>query len=233
MDQIRLRTITLVVAAALIGLGVGLATGIFEGDDPSTQTTESTPVADEPPEPAGENDGDEAGGNGGPDVPRTENDPQGLEPGPSGPAPSSEDETKAAAAARAYVEAIDDRDGSGVCDAFEPADPGEFLDLPVRRDSCPASFEASFAYKGKDGQPVWKSSELTGDISAQIDGDSARVVATVFTKYADIRQPTIEDDIVYLSRAGDGWLVVKPSSTLYRAVGIADVPLAALEPPGP
>jgi hypothetical protein len=68
-------------------------------------------------------------------------------------------------------------------------------------------------------------------VSALVDGDSARVVATVFTKYADVREPTIEDDIIYLSRAADRWRVLKPSATLYRAVGIADVPLSALEPP--
>ena len=73
---------------------------------------------------------------------------------------------------------------------------------------------------------------MTEDVSAQIDGDTARVVATVFTEYADVREPTIEDDIIYLARSGDRWLVVKPSSTLYRAVGNADVPLEALQPPG-
>ncbi len=230
MSSSRLRTITLVVAAALIGLGVGLATGLVEDDDPS-ETTASTTVADEPTEPNGSTV-DEDGSGKGPDPPRTEDDPQGLEPGPSGPAPASEDEVAAAKAARDYVEAINARDGGEVCEAFEPSDPDELLELPAQRGSCGESFEASFAFKGKDGQPVWKSSELTGDVSAQIDGDSARVVATVFTKYADIREPTIEDDIIYLARSGQRWLVIKPSSTLYRAIGISDVPLEALQPPG-
>ncbi len=126
--------------------------------------------------------------------------------------------------------AIDRREAREVCDAFVTGGLG-VLDLPAERPTCPASMNASLGFESRGGLPVWASSEMTKDVSAQIDGDSARVVATVFTKYADVREPTIEDDIIYLSRVTDRWLVVKPSATLYRAVGIADVPLEALEPP--
>ena len=161
-----------------------------------------------------------------PSLPPTESDPEGLAPGPSGPAPSSDDELAAADAARDYVEAINDRDGREVCGAFAPGGIGT-LDLPAERGNCPASIEASLGYRDQKGQPVWDTSEMTEDVSAQIDGDFARVVATVFTEYADVREPTIEDDIIYLARSGDRWLVVQPSTTLYRAVGTADVPLEA------
>jgi hypothetical protein len=233
VDQFRLRTLTLIVAAALIGLGVGLAAGLFEEDGPDPGTTTPATVADEPAAtPYGGKGG--TGGSGEPspepDLPPAESDPQGLEPGPSGPAPSSSDEVAAADAARAYAEAIDDRDGSGLCGAFVRGGI-EALNLPEERRSCSASVEASLGFKGKDGQPVWDRSQMTQDVSAQVDGDSARVVATVFTEYADVREPTIEDDIIYLRRSGDRWLVVKPSATLYRAVGIADIPLKALQPP--
>jgi hypothetical protein len=230
VDQFRLRTATLVVATLLTGLGVGLATGIFENDDPDHATTQSEAAALEPAEPDGD-PGEESDGGAQPDLPPTENDPEGLEPGPSGPPPSSEDETAAADAARAYIEAIDDRDGRGVCGAFVPGGL-KTLELPVESGSCPASLEASLGYRGNRGLPVWNRSEMTQDISAQIDGDSARVVATVFTEYADVREPTIEDDIIYLARSGERWLVVKPSTTLYRAVGIADIPLEVLQPLG-
>jgi len=231
VDQFRIRTLTLVVAAALIGVGVGLATGLFEDDDPVPPTTAATTVGGEPSPPTGDGGGKGGGKATEPDLPPTETDPEGLEPGPSGPAPSSDDETAAAEAARAYVDAIDARDGRGVCGAFAPGGIGT-LKLPEERGSCPASLEASLGFEGKDGQPVWDHSEMTQDVSALIDGDSARVVATVFTEYADVREPTIEDDIIYLTRSGDEWLVVKPSATLYRAVGIADIPLSALQPPG-
>lgn len=230
MDPVRFRTATLVVAALLVGFGVSLALGIFENDGDEPQTTSETPAPEVDEEPA-ESGGTNGGKGSEPDLPRTEDDPEGLEPGPSGPAPSSDDETAAAGAARAYIEAIDDRDGRQICNAFSPGGLGSF-DLPAERGSCPASLEASLGFRSKDGRPVWAHAEMTQDVSAQIDGDDARVVATVFTQYADIREPTIEDDIVYLSRATDRWLVVKPSATLYRAVGIADVPLEALEAPG-
>ena len=229
MDQFRLRTATLIIATALIGLGVGLAVGIFENDEPSPETTAAEASGEEislAPSDEGR------GGNGGgdePELPPTEDDPQGLAPGPSGPAPSSADELAAADAARDYVRAINDRDGREVCGAFTPGGIGT-LDLPADRGNCPASIEASLGYR-KKGQPAWDTSEMTEDVSAQIDGDSARVVATVFTEYADVREPTIEDDIIYLARSGDRWLVVQPSTTLYRAVGTADVPLEALAPP--
>jgi hypothetical protein len=230
VDQFRLRTATLVVAATLIGVGVGLATGLLGGTDdeptePATVATESAPADPEASE--GQDPGDAAEE---PKLPRTEDDPEGLDPGPSGPAPSSSDEMAAADAARAYVEAIDKRNGRKVCGAF--ADGAlETIQLPVDGGSCPASVEASLGFSDTRGRPVWDHSEMTQDVSAQVDGDSARVVATVFTEYADIREPTIEDDIIYLGRSGNRWLVLKPSATLYRAIGTADVPLDALKPP--
>jgi hypothetical protein len=230
VDQFRLRTATLVIATALIGLGIGLAVGIFENDDPPPQTTAAEATGGEIDVEPDDGEGGAGGGRNKPDLPPPEEDPEGLEPGPSGPAPSSDDELTAAGAARGYVEAINDRDGRDVCGAFAPGGLGT-LDLPAERGNCPASIEASLGYRGKKGQPIWKTSEMTEDVSAQIDGDAARVVATVFTEYADVREPTIEDDIIYLARSGDRWLVVQPSTTLYRAVGTADVPLEALAPP--
>jgi hypothetical protein len=235
VDGFRIRTATLIVAALLIGIGAGLATGVFGSDeDPAPSSTAATGDVGEDGATRGRSDGEDGGDPPRePELPRTEEDPQGLEPGPSGPAPESADELAAARAARGYIEAIDDRAAKRLCAAFEPAadEPQERLEVPRRRGSCAASFKASFGHKGAGGQPVWSSSRMTPDVSAQIEGDEARVVATIFTEYADVREPTIEDDIIYLSRATDRWLVVKPSATLYRAVGIADIPLEALEPP--
>ena len=53
----------------------------------------------------------------------------------------------------------------------------------------------------------------------------------MFTIYADVREPTIEDDIIYLVRDGDRWRIAKPSLTLHRAIGNADPPPQALTPP--
>jgi hypothetical protein len=230
MDQFRLRTATLVVAATLIGLGVGLATGLLGGSNNETTapaTTATETAATGPDASEGQDPGDAADE---PELPRTEDDPEGLEPGPSGPAPSSSDEMAAAEAAREYVEAIDKRNGREVCGAFAEG-AIEAIRLPIESGSCAASVEASLGFSDARGRPVWDHSEMTQDVSAQVDGDSARVVATVFTKYADVREPTIEDDIIYLGRLDKRWLVLKPSATLYRAIGTADVPLDALKPP--
>lgn len=236
MDGFRVRTLTLIVAAALIATGVGLALGVFVNNEPepAAPATNATAGVNEPEAGKGNGGSLSEGPTDGPELPPTESDPEGLVPGPSGPAPSSTDELAATKAARSYVEAIDARRGRKLCGAFEPGsdEPQERLDLPETRQSCSASFEASFGYEGNDGQPAWARSEMTEDVSAQTDGDSARVVATVFTEYADVREPTVEDDIIYLSRATGRWLVIKPSATLYRAVGIADIPLAAIRPPG-
>lgn len=56
-------------------------------------------------------------------------------------------------------------------------------------------------------------------------------MATVVTTYADDREPSIEDDVVYLRREGGRWLIEQPSATLYRAIGTAEVPPQVLSPP--
>jgi hypothetical protein len=66
----------------------------------------------------------------------------------------------------------------------------------------------------------------------EVQGDEAKVVATTVTEFSDRDEPSIEDDVVYLVRSGDDWLIAKPSSTLYRSVGVADVPPSVLAPPG-
>ena len=231
VNPARFRTATLIVAALLVAFGVSLATGLIEDDDPASEEAPSTAAETTAPA-TGDDDVEDTDAveEEGAELPRIEDDPEGLEPGPSGPAPSSGDEVAAADAARSYVEAIDARNGRRVCSALAPG-ALRSLDLPAEGGSCPAALEASFGSGEQRGQPVWKSSEMTNDVAAEINGDSARVVATVFTEYADEREPTIEDDIVYLTRLGKRWLIVKPSATLYRAVGIAEIPLDALREP--
>ena len=59
------------------------------------------------------------------------------------------------------------------------------------------------------------------------------MVVTTRTRFADRGETSTEDDIVYLSRdePSDGWLIAKPSATLYRAVGIAEVPPSVFAAP--
>ena len=88
-------------------------------------------------------------------------------------------------------------------------------------------------YRDPRGLPVWKSSRAVEVRVAELSGDGrlAKVIATVATSYSDRDEESIEDDIIYLARVGDRWLVAKPSATLYRAVGVADVPPSVLSPP--
>ena len=158
---------------------------------------------------------------------------------PPGPSETATDdprvnarERQAANTVRAYVAALDARDGEGVCSLLAPAALAGF-EFPRPRSTCAASIEASLGYRDPRGLPVWERSRPLAIRVAELGGDgrSAKVVATVATRFADRAEESVEDDIVYLNRARGGWLVTKPSATLYRAVGIADVPPSVLSPP--
>jgi hypothetical protein len=140
-------------------------------------------------------------------------------------------ERDAERAARAYVEALDARDGEAACALLVPGALDE-VELPEARADCAASLEASIGYRDPRGLPVWEGATVPSVRITELDGDSATVVATVVTQFADRDQASVEDDLIYLTRTGGRWLVAKPSSTLYRAVGIADVPPSVLSPPG-
>ena len=132
---------------------------------------------------------------------------------------------------RRYVEGLDARDGEGVCALLAPGVIDQ-IELPEPRGDCAASLEASIGYRDPRGLPVWESATVPNVRVTEIDGDSAAVVATVVAHFADRDEASVEDDVVYLTRARDRWLIAKASSTLYRAVGIADVPPSVLAPPG-
>lgn len=228
----RRRTLVAVAVAALAGAGAGIAIGLEEdeasepgaGSAPGSTPAELDARRTEPTE------DDPAGDAGDAPLPPAEDDPAGATPGPSGPPPEGAEEESAASAARGYIQALDRRSGAAVCRAFAPG-VLDALDFPAERRSCPATVEASLG-SSRRGAPAWRHSEMTDDVSAEVNGLTARIVATVFTTYSDVREPTIEDDIIYLERDGQRWLVAQPSLTLYRAIGDADPPAAALSPPG-
>jgi hypothetical protein len=141
-------------------------------------------------------------------------------------------ERSAARTVRRYVEELDARDGAAVCGLLAPGAIGA-VKMPVERDSCAASLDASIGYRDPRGLPVWDQTKILKLRKVEIeDAHSAKVVASIVTDFADAgRDPSYEDDIIYLKRSGGTWLVAKASSILYRAVGTADVPLAVLSPP--
>lgn len=141
-------------------------------------------------------------------------------------------ERQAEATVREYVAALDARDGAGACALLAPG-ALEGFELPEPRGGCAPSLEASIGYRDPRGLPVWAGARVAAVRSIEVAGDAAgaKVVATVITRFADRDEPSIEDDVLYLTRSGGPWLVAKPSATLYRAVGIAEVPPSVLSPP--
>ena len=139
-------------------------------------------------------------------------------------------EREAADTVRSYIRALDRSDGERVCALLAPG-VIEKVELPILLRGCAESLEASIGYRDPRGLPVWKGAKLLEIASARIQGSRATVVATVHTTFADRTEPSIEDDVVYLERAGGRWLIAKPSATLFRAIGVADIPPVVLSPP--
>ena len=218
---------TLLLALAVVTLPL---TACGDDEDPATtaaSTTTSTPATTTQTAPP---DGTEQPHEDGDGKPKPDRPPTGPAEGPEGDPRMTALERAAVRAARGYVTAIDERDGARVCALFAPGALDE-VKLPRDKGGCAESLTASIGYEDPRGLPVWESSQLVDVLTVNLSGETAKVVATVVTGFADRDEPSVEDDVIYLSRDGDGWLIAKPSATLYRAVGIADVPPTVLTPP--
>jgi hypothetical protein len=139
-------------------------------------------------------------------------------------------EREADGTVRRYIEALDARDGTAVCDLLAP-DALDGIELPEPRGDCASAIEASIGYRDPRGLPVWEGATVPNVRVSEVDGRAAVVIATVVSHFADRDEASVEDDVVYLTRDGESWLIAKPSATLYRAVGIADIPPSILAPP--
>jgi len=139
-------------------------------------------------------------------------------------------EREVARVVRAYVATLNARDGRSACALFVPGALAG-VDFPRDRGACAASLRASIGYRDPRGFPVYDRSRIGRLPSVAIDGSDARVTATIVTRFADNREPSVEDDLIYLRMEGERWLIVKPSATLYRAIGVGDIPPQVLAPP--
>jgi hypothetical protein len=133
-----------------------------------------------------------------------------------------------AASVRAYVAALSAGDGGKVCARLAPGAIDQ-LKLPKPSPKCDVALDRSIGYHDPKGPPAFRSASVRR-VKVQQQGARARVVATVVTRYASQRRPSTDDDIVYLKPSRAGWLILQPSTTLYRAVGL-EPPLSALKPP--
>lgn len=140
------------------------------------------------------------------------------------------DEAKVEAVVRSYVDALNEGDGAAACAAFAPGGLTR-SELPVRRGGCAASLDASIGFRRGGGSPAWEGTEIATVDSVALSDERARVTATVNHSFSDRKYSSIEEDVVYLGRLGAGWRILKPSATLYRAVGYPEPPLKAFTPP--
>jgi hypothetical protein len=151
-------------------------------------------------------------------------------PGSTGSLPHTAAERGAAATARAYLRALDRHDGGRVCRLLEPAARGR-LDLPEDRGGCAASLDASIGHVEPGGRPQWEGVRIASAPATRPTGRYVRVTITVVQDYGDRATPSVEEDVIYVSRESGSWRLVKASATLYRAVGVAEPPLSVLAPP--
>ncbi len=218
----------LAVAALATAVGVLVLSGSEEDDGPQ-QPAERQGA---PAEPGGATSGRQ---------PETQEEPQRSdregnradveEAVRSSPAPRLDaDQREVARVVRAYVAALNARAGGRACGLFVPGALAA-VELPRDRGSCAASLSASIGYRDPRGFPVYDRSRIGRIPSVAIDGSDARVVATTVTHFTGNREPSVEDDLIYLRSQGGRWLIAQPSATLYRAIGVGDIPPEVLAPP--
>lgn len=206
-----------------------------EPDSETTTTAADTPPATQPTEPEprpaepGDREGD-GGRPGDPPKPPAAGKPSGPAEGPDDDPRVDPEERAVIATVRRFVAALDAPDGDRACALLAPG-AIEQVELPRDRGDCAKSLEASIGYRDPRGLPVWKGAEVTQVAVPELGDDTAKAVATVVTTFADREEYSVEDDVIYLERRRGQWLMAKPSSTVYRAVGIADVPPTVLAPP--
>jgi hypothetical protein len=150
----------------------------------------------------------------------SENEPARLDPA----------QRRVATVVRDYVDALDSRNGERACALFAPGALSK-VRFPRDRGGCARSLGPSIGYRDPRGFPVYDGSRVARINSVAIDGADARVVATTVTDFAGNREPSIEDDVVYLRQEDGRWLIGKPSEALYRAIGVGDIPPSVLAPP--
>ena len=207
--------------AALAAIGAIATLGILALTDDDEQEAGSPPAdvaVDE--RPAGRADGDPA-----------EADGRRRRPAREGaPSPESVEERRVERTVRRYVAALNDRDGERVCALLAPGALHE-VELPRDGGDCGEALSASIGYRDPRGFPQWERASLERFRSIELDGDQARATATIVSDFADRDEPSVEDDVIYLERRADRWLLVRPSAVLYRAIGAPDLPLDLLSPP--
>jgi hypothetical protein len=224
------------IAAALLALAVaGCGGGSGDGDTATRAQSPASAMA-----PGGEITGKlPPGAVEPPDTAEQESEgPAATEASPEAPAegPRSSGElsggerTAATATVSDYIGALDRHDAAEVCTLLVRGSLDQSR-LPKRRGGCRPSLRASIGTRPHAGAPAWRKTTLVAVKPDDLGEGRARVSATVTHHFSDRKYVSVEDDVIYLQRVGDRWLLAKPSGTLYRAVGYPEPPLDAFTPP--
>jgi hypothetical protein len=225
----KLGAILLAGALALAGCGGGSG----KDETAATAPTQSTVAAGsdsatlppgtvEPPDTAEEQAEGPAAAEASPEAPASGPESKGDLP--------SADRSQVVAAVSDYIAALDRHDAARVCALLVPGslDPGE---LPEPRAGCRPSLRASIGTRPRSGGPAWRRTTLAETKAEDLGDGRGRVSATVVHHFSDRKYVSVEDDVIYLEKAGGRWLIAKPSATFYRAVGYREPPLRAFAPP--
>lgn len=204
MGALRVTTASLLVAALCLG-----AAACGGSDDDGQDAPADSPLA----EPAA-----------------TEASPEAAPAGPETGSLPEDDRGRVERAVRAYIAALNAGDGDAVCAGLAPGAIGE-VKLPAGGADCATSVRASIGYRGPGGTPAWKRTEIAELTAVSVGPNAARVTATVSHDFADRGQPSIEEDVIFLTRSGERWVVAKPSASFYRAVGYPEPPISAFTAP--
>lgn len=160
----------------------------------------------------------------------TEAAPEATQPQPETAGLSQDDERAVREATNGYIRALNDHDGEAVCALLAP-DALAGVRFPESGPDCASSLDHSIGFEGPGGTPVWRRTRVNALTPVSVEGDRARVTATVSHDFSDRPEPSVEEDVIYLQRSGDGWVLAKASASLYRAIGYPEPPLRALTPP--
>jgi hypothetical protein len=221
-----------VLALALAGCGGGdgdtaaRATTAVTDTETGTETSHRQPTGTDERTHAHDEDEEQALG-----PAATEASPEAPAEGPpsTGDLPE-EDRSAVVATVSEYIRALNRHDAARVCALLLPG-ALDLSELPKRRGGCRSSLRASIGTPPRRGGPEWRRTRLVKVEADDLGDGRARVSASVISRFSDRKYVSVEDDVIYLQRAGPGWRLAKPSGTLYRAVGYPEPPLTSFTPP--
>jgi hypothetical protein len=140
----------------------------------------------------------------------------------------------AVVAARAYVDAFNRRDGQALCEAWTAPVRHHITTIfaAMRVRGCAARVAPWIGYAEDVGMGGWTHARILAAGPARLSGSRAQVavVERHFHRPGGDDDQTVRD-VIQLVHEPDGWHVARPGLIFYAAVGAAQIPDTALDPP--